>query len=196
MAIELQTYRFGFGKEFTDQLYEFSKIHQFDGRLDFKEAWSSWKEEPDIEALINWEIKRLNNDGYKGDIIDKMFKSARYYYRKKSPIPAEQPERKKYVGFPKTLLAEMDSDIKKQIAAGYRGSDKSNIIEISPSDAFDNYCINHKMTILNEVNNMDRPINNSLVEVVTSRFKKAYKNRFYKIRLQIQGTVGSPVTRG
>lgn len=190
--IELQTYRFSFGKEFSDELYGFSKIHQFDDRKDFKEAWASWIEETEIKSLIHLEMKQLSHDGYIGDILDKMFKSARYYYRKKPLISSEQPERKLYVGFPKDLLAEMDEDIKKQIASGYlNGKNKNKLIEISPSLAFDTYCINHKMTILNELKNEassdKKQFTNSDVEGITNRFKKAYKNRFYKIRVQIQG---------
>ena len=125
----------------------------------------------------------MDSNGYMGDIIDKMFKSARYYYRKKSIVPAEQPDRKDYVGFSKDILAEMDMDIKKQIAAHHSiKSTKNKIIKISPSMAFDNYCMSHKLTIAGELK-QEGKVTREDVDKITSRFKKAYKNRFYKIRV-------------
>ena len=79
---DVNIFRYKFSDEFTGPLYQFSKIHQYDHRKDFKEAWNIWIEEND--DLVNKEAKRLSELDYKGDIIDKMFKSARYYFRKKS----------------------------------------------------------------------------------------------------------------
>ena len=69
-------YRFKFTEEFMEDLYKFSKIHQYDDRKDFKEAWKVWTKEN--ENIINDEMRRLLNLGYEGDVLDKMFKSARY----------------------------------------------------------------------------------------------------------------------
>ena len=74
-------YRFKFTEDFMSELYKFSKIHQFDDRKDFKEAWKIWTEEN--EQIIDSEMCRLLHLGYNGDVLDKMFKSARYYFRKK-----------------------------------------------------------------------------------------------------------------
>jgi hypothetical protein len=68
--------------EFMKELHNFSKIHQYDHRKDFKEAWNTWIEENN--DIVTDEIRRLTEMGYDGDILDKMFKSARYYFRKKS----------------------------------------------------------------------------------------------------------------
>ena len=74
-------YRFKFDDSFVDILNTFSKVHQYDSRTDFKEAWKLWLEENN--DAVETESRRLINSGYEGDIIDKMFKSARYYFRKK-----------------------------------------------------------------------------------------------------------------
>jgi hypothetical protein len=37
-------YRFKFTEEFMEYLHNFSKIHQYDERKDFKEAWNIWIE--------------------------------------------------------------------------------------------------------------------------------------------------------
>ncbi len=75
-------YRYKFTEEFTEYLYNFSKIHQYDDRKDFKEAWIKWTEEH--HDIVNMENRRLTNLGYDGNVLDKMFKSARYYFRNKS----------------------------------------------------------------------------------------------------------------
>jgi hypothetical protein len=80
----IKTYRFEFSKDFIDELSRFSKVHQFDERRTYKEAWQKWKSNPEISDVISGEIRRLNENGYKGNIEDKMFKSGRYYFRKKS----------------------------------------------------------------------------------------------------------------
>ena len=80
--INIQIYRYKFTADFMNELYIFSKVHQYDHRKVFKEAWEVWIEEND--NIVTSEVKRLTELGYDGNIIEKMFKSARYYFRKKS----------------------------------------------------------------------------------------------------------------
>jgi hypothetical protein len=82
--INAPIFRFKFTEAFMEDLYKFSKIHQYDHRKDFKEAWTIWIEENN--DIIDEEVERLLALGYDGDILDKMFKSARYYFRKKRRI--------------------------------------------------------------------------------------------------------------
>ena len=74
-------YRFKFTPEFTQLLFEFSKLHQFDDRHTFREAWEVWLEDNNDEVCK--ETRYLSNLGYEGDVLDKMYKSSRYYFRKK-----------------------------------------------------------------------------------------------------------------
>ena len=74
-------YRYKFDELFLEDLISFSKIHQFDDRKTFKEEWKLWCESN--EEFINREENRLISLGYKGDCKDKMFKSARYYFKNK-----------------------------------------------------------------------------------------------------------------
>ena len=55
--------------------------HQFDNRKDFKEAWKLWLENHEKE--VNNEKSRIEEMNYKGNIEKKLFKSVRYYYKKK-----------------------------------------------------------------------------------------------------------------
>ena len=102
-------YRYKFTQEIMDELHNFSKIHQYDDRHQFKEAWQLWTVE--FDETIRVEIQRLSHNGYGGDILDKMFKSARYYFRKKSSVKPEVKERREYVSFQKDILILMDQNL-------------------------------------------------------------------------------------
>ena len=106
-------YRYKFTEYFMSELSIFSKLHQYDERKDFKEAWRIWLE--DNRDIVDEEIKRLHHAGFTGDIEDKMFKSARYYFRKKSTEKKEPAKRRIYVGSQKDLLEAMDDHIKSNI---------------------------------------------------------------------------------
>jgi hypothetical protein len=80
--INIQIYRYKFTDKFMNELYIFAKVHQYDHRKVFKEAWEVWLEENN--TIVASEEKRIIELGYSGNIIEKMFKSARYYFRKKS----------------------------------------------------------------------------------------------------------------
>jgi len=198
-------FRFTFGPEFIDKLSRFAKVHQYDDRKTFKEAWVTWIKDDDISCLINDEFKHLRNVGFKGDIMDKMYKSARYYYRKKSDAPKEPRERKEYVGFSKDILIEMDANIEAQTAKQSTAiAPQSTAIasqstslapqstslapqspspqSLSPANAFANYCINYRHTIVSELTRENPEMSSwtrDEIEDMTNRFKKAYKNRFY-----------------
>ena len=124
----INIYRYKFTEDFTTELFKFSKIHQYDHRKDFKEAWNVWFEENN--EIVNDEIRRLTNLGYDGDVQDKMFKSARYYFRKKSTEKKTPQKRRTYIGAQKDLLDSMD----KHIEANIRNE------EYKPADAFESYC--------------------------------------------------------
>ena len=166
--IKSKIYRYKFTDEFTSVLYTFSKIHQYDGRKDFKEAWDLWIEEN--AELVESEITRLTSIGYEGDILDKMFKSARYYFRKKSTEKKEPIKRRDYVGINNTLLHEMDEHI------------QSNIInnDFKPSDAFAQFCRENQELLLEEVTNLCKIGLTDHIEI-KNKIKKTYKNRYFNI---------------
>jgi hypothetical protein len=156
-------YRFKFDDSFIDSLNRFSKVHQYDSRSDFKEAWKEWLDEHN--EIIDSESTRLTNLGYSGDIIDKMFKSARYYFRKK---PAEKKEPKKrhaYISIQKELLDVMDDHILKNS-------------HLKPADGFIDFCMNNVESLKTEVINL---IQEGITESgqIKSKMKKTYKNRYF-----------------
>ena len=167
-SIAINIFRFKFTDDFTRELYKFSKIHQYDHRKDFKEAWNVWIEEN--KDLVEEESSRLTDLGYEGDILDKMFKSARYYFRKKSTEKKVPKDRRVYVGVQKDLLECMDEHIMRNI------NDK----EYKPSTGFLEFCRQNVDTLKEEVNNLcNSGITNTLE--IKEKIKKTYKNRYFMI---------------
>ena len=162
----INIYRFKFTDEFTGELYKFSKIHQYDHRKDFKEAWNTWLEEQ--EGLVSEEVRRLVNLGYNGNILDKMFKSARYYFRNKNTQKKEPAQRKVYKSVQKELLDAMDEHIKNNIS----------VPDYKPSEGFDNFCKENFEVIKNEVNNLCKNGFTDATEI-KNKVKKTYKNRYF-----------------
>ena len=57
--INAPIFRFKFTEAFMEDLYKFSKIHQYDHRKDFKEAWTKWIEENDDIVPVIMENQAL-----------------------------------------------------------------------------------------------------------------------------------------
>ena len=162
----INIFRYKFTDDFTCELFKFSKIHQYDHRKDFKEAWKTWLQEND--EIADEEIRRLKNLGYQGNIEDKMFKSARYYFRKKSTEKKEPAKRRDYMGVNKLLLCAMDQHIQTRI-------DSENY---KPSDGFDEFCHQNKDLLKEEVNTLCKNGFSDSNEI-KNKIKKTYKNRYF-----------------
>jgi hypothetical protein len=162
-------FRYKFTDDFTNELFKFSKIHQYDHRKDFKEAWTIWTEEND--DIVSDEIRRLSNLGYEGDILDKMFKSARYYFRKKSTEKKAPSQRRDYVGVQRDLLDAIDDHITSSINVDD---------DFKPSDGFDDFCKNNISVLKEEVNFLCKNGMKDSNEI-KQKIKKTYKNRYFLI---------------
>ena len=164
---EKDIYRYKFTQDFMTELHNFSKIHQYDDRLQFKEAWTIWTEEYD--ALIQEETDKLNETKYEGDILDKMFKSARYYFRKKGTSVVEAKKRRPYVSLQKEFLVLMDAHIAKY--------------NLKPSEGFDDFCNSHVDNLKEEITYLfGHDITDT--KTIKDKFKKTYKNRYFsKIKM-------------
>ena len=161
-------YRYKFTDDFTKELYTFSKVHQYDHRKDFKEAWDIWIE--DNDNLVDDEVRRLTNLGYDGDIIDKMFKSALYYFRKKNNEKNEPQKRRVYIGVQKDLLDSMDEHIISNI----------NNKDYKPSEGFSLFCKEKIELLKEEVNNLCKAGFTDHIEI-KDKIKKTYKNRYFML---------------
>lgn len=188
-AVTFKIYRYKFTDKFMEEMEEFSKIHQFDDRKNFKEAWEKWTAEPEIQLQIQSEIDLLQSNGYEGNIMKKMFHSARFYFRKKGllPPPPEYPvkpakdnpndDTKKRDRFTKEFLKGMDRHITEILQENLH----KTTYAISPAAAYDNFYEKNEIKICEEF--LDKSLNGLL--------KKTYKNRFYNIKVSAFQT-GSP----
>lgn len=111
-SMAFKVFRFTFSEETTSALYEFNRIHQFNDKHAYKEAWKTWQE--DHHELMDKETKRLTQLGFEGDVVAKMYHSSRYYIRKQFTKEKSEKKttRKTRTSIPKPLLREMDEHIK------------------------------------------------------------------------------------
>ncbi len=159
-------FRYKFSHDFTGELFKFSKIHQYDHRSDFKEAWKVWLD--DNADVVTTESRRMTNSGYGGDVMDKMFKSARYYYRKKSTETKKPVERRKYTCVQKSVLDAIDEHIKNT--------------DYKPSTGFDAFCDLNRKLVEDEIIRLNEGEDNlDTLDDVRKKIKKTYKNRYFLI---------------
>lgn len=161
-------YRFKFTEDFMEELYNFSKIHQYDERKDFKEAWKVWAEEN--EYIIEEETTRLTTLGYDGDVMDKMFKSARYYFRKKSTEKKEPKQRRQYISVTRELLDAMDRHIEENIFNQ----------DYQPKTGFVSFCKANETILKESISKIfEQGVKES--EIIEDKIKKTYKNRYFML---------------
>ena len=161
----INIFRYKFTEDFTEEMYKFSKVREYDNRKDYKESWLKWVD--DNETLVGSEVRRLTNLNYEGDILDKMFKSSRYYFRKKSTVKKEPLKRCEYTSVKKEILQTMDSHIIINI----------NDDNYKPSSGFEDFCNKNVDFIKQEVENMSQ--NGQSVNEIKKKMKKTYKNRHF-----------------
>lgn len=167
-ALPSTIFRFKFTENFMEELSNFSKIHQYDHRKDFKEAWVKWTDEN--ADLVAKEVERLVALGYPNeeDIVDdKMFKSARYYFRKKSTVKAEPKQRRQYIGIDHEILETMDRHIVNNI---YNDDYK-------PKTAFVMFCKENEDVLKESIIKMSI----SDAKLIQDKIKKTYKNRYFML---------------
>jgi hypothetical protein len=162
----LNIYRFKFTEDFMECLYIFSKTHQYDDRVQFKEEWANWL--TDNSDIVESETSRLIQLGYTGNILDKMFKSARYYFRKKNPNKPEPKERRPYMSVSHTLINAMDCHIQTHMF-----SPKYN-----PQLGFVEFCKTHISILQEAVLNIRSQGIKDTIEI-EHKIKKTYKNRYF-----------------
>ena len=168
LSLPSTIFRFKFTEEFMEELHNFSKIHQYDHRKDFKDAWVKWTEEN--QDIIAKEVDRLVAMGYPNEddiVYDKMFKSARYYFRKKSAVKPEPKQRRQYIGVDHELLENMDIHIRTNI---YNDDYK-------PKTAFIMFCKEYDTILRQTIEQMSI----SDAKMIQEKIKKTYKNRYFML---------------
>ena len=161
-------FRYKFTEEFIERLSYFAKLHQHDDRHSFKDAWKIWIDEN--EDIITMEMNRLNNNQYSGDIIDKMYKSARYYYRTKNPIKKQPKMRRPYIGVNESLLSQMDGHIISHI----------HLPDYQPKRGFLHFCEENTDLLRENIQTICAK-GITEVELIQNKIKKTYKNRYFML---------------
>ncbi len=204
-TVLLKTHRYEFSEYAMIQLNYFTQVHKYDERKAFKEAWEKWITTDDIAQMIESETQKLLNEGFNGDVEDKMFKAVRYYFRKKpseQTAEKEQTPRKKYVGFTGKILTAIDSHIISKIKENlqeqnqtttenhdknhYKKPDKKHFkSNVAPDKAFNDFYSTNTEIIQEETEllQQDETMNDEAIEL---KIKKTYKNRYQTIRKKLQ----------
>jgi hypothetical protein len=203
----IQTLRFDYKYEISELLNNFAKEHQNDDRKKFKTEWNEWVKKEDINEKISKEIKRLENLGLEDDILDRMFKSVKYYYCKKlqnrlKPSSKPKSQTKLYTTLSQVILKKMDEHI--YIYIKKETENKTNKEEthkniISPAKAYEDFCNKNRDSLLEEIKEYRKKvlveqkvqkIVNKDIEIIDDRLnpdilsekiKKTYKNRLYLV---------------
>ena len=173
----IQTFRHDFGEKFMEELKQFAIIHKYDDRKVFKQAWIDWTEQKSVQ--IAQEVEQLKNSGYKGDVLDKMFKSARYYFRKKVENVEETP-RKKYISLSPLFLEQIDIYISERLNGS--SSVGSSSVGSSPANLYCDFCQNKKELIFEQI----QELIDLTSEEICIKLKKTFKNRFYVLKATVQ----------
>ena len=179
--------RFEFSDALVEHVAAFAKLHKYDDRKTYKEAWTAWLANDEIAALLKADVKRLTDLGYKGDIVDKLFKSGRYYFRQKTggfpnlslhadpkqvgvrDVPIALVAPRKYVLLNRDLLNVMDTHIE----CGLRRA------EYTPAGGFAEFCKLNVDSYRDEVARLSELMTTG--EAVHDKLKKTYKNRYFMI---------------
>lgn len=166
LSKKVSIYRYQFTEEINNAIMDFAKIHMYDDRHDYKEAWKHWWESN--QNILDKEIQRLESLGYDGDIQDKMYKAGRYYFRKKDANKVKAKKRQKYIVMDKEVIKSMDDHILKNMKLNY----------FTPADGYVDYCKNNISIINDEIVRLSRE-NTLDAKDFIRKFKKTYKNRYF-----------------
>ena len=160
-------YRFKFSSEIVEMLDAFSKLHKYTPQKEYKEKWDVMLFENKKE--IDKECERLLDLNYQGNIKEKMYKSARYYFRKKNEEKKEPAKRREYKSVDREIIDSMDIHICRNI-------DTENY---SPANGFDDFSKLYLELINIEIKNFKETTDYSLEEI-KQKIKKTYKNRYFQ----------------
>jgi hypothetical protein len=204
---QFQCHRLDFSANCTEELEEFSRIHRYDDRKTFKEAWTIWIQQKDTQNMIDEEYSFAQNTQVldehlsKKTLLDKMFKSVRYYHRKKwihdttetveldgsnqvsNEVIYSKKAAQKLKGFSKEFLAMIDKSIQEQIQH-HTKKQNNHVITITQKELFDGFCETCKKEIFQECINQKQINGPETLDTIFPRLKKTVKNRYYNLRQQ------------
>lgn len=181
--MKYQQYRFDFTSLFATRLAQFAAEHVNKDRKTFQKEWSNWCEIPEIHEQIAQESLLMEKNGFQGDVLDKMYKSARYYHRKNKPKIKEFIHKEHTNRFTREFLECMDDQIEEYIRKQSNGVLDSNArIPLSQSMGYEQFCKTHQDEIYAELLKIKENRGRLDAATIGEKLKKAYKTRFYTKR--------------
>ena len=171
-------FRYKLSDDIMLDINQFAKIHQLSDRHSYKEAWNRWL--ANHQDSVEREVSRLKQMGYDGDVIDKMFKAGRYYFREKNDDPkpatttASPPEKNKrdYIVMSPVMIQAMDAHLKRII----------NEPNFKPALAYDQFCEQHIELLRKEIGRLAVEYTTITGKKMADKFKKTYKNRYFSLK--------------
>jgi hypothetical protein len=165
----VKTFRFKFSEDIMSEISEFARIHRYDSKDDFKEAWSKWT--GDNSRLISAEQERLAAMGFDGDVNKKMYVSARYYFKNKTDVEEAPKKRRKYVTIDKTFIKLIDQYINTAIQNGDESIYK-------PANCFQDFIEENEVQTAVLVRKLASDDNLENADII-AKIKKTFKNRYF-----------------
>jgi hypothetical protein len=187
-----KVFRFNLDENIMTLITQFAKIHRYDDRHTYKEHWTEWVKD-NIES-IEREMNRLTQLGYTGDVLDKMFKAGRYYFREKAAAAttaaattaaattaaattaaattaaaATEVVRRHYIVMQQEIIQLMDNHLKTII----------KLQDFKPATAYVHFCENNLDSLRTEVIRLKQQNVNFTAETLSTKIKKTYKNRYF-----------------
>jgi hypothetical protein len=177
-----KTYRYKFSEHINNLLLDFGQQHKFDSKNDFKENWDIWTSE--YHEDINNEDERLKELGYTGNIINKMYKSVRYYYCKKhTTTNGKQNKRRKYISKNPDFIEFIDNFIKRQFVYENSTSEENNdgyaIYDLKPSKGWEMFNEMFKEEIKQEIERILQENSSISESSALQKIKKTFNNRYF-----------------
>lgn len=187
--MEYKKFRYDFSDDVTKMLGEFANNNREKSRKEFTQIWEEYIAEEKTSKIIKDEIEMMRYHGFCGDVMDKMYKSVRYYHRKRDiktlNVDQDINKNKHENRFSREFLKMMDKYILEQMTdhENIKHSDETGrqINTLSQSESYQTFCEKNKEKILEEFIKI-RKQTGRLTEMVVDKIKKTYKNRFYNCR--------------
>ena len=180
MSQSNKIFRYKLSDSILAYITDFARIHQYDDRHAYKAAWSVWLNE--YAEITEREVARLAALNYKGDVLDKMFKAGRYYFREKVITTNEKnlneeeeshdikKNTRTYIVMEKDVIQAMDLQLTTII----------NKPNFKPANGFKLFCAQHTDMLRREISRLtdEEEVD---AEILANKIKKTYKNRYFTL---------------
>ena len=167
-----QIYRFKLNPDIVEMINDFSKLHERADKKTYKEKWNKWLD--DNTEIIDREKTRLKKIGFNKNVEDKMYRSGRYYFRKKSSDDEKPVKvRRKYISCDIAFIELIDNHINISL--------DTLKIDFKPSKEYVVFEEKYKNEITTEIERIIESTDNLAITKadILNKIKKTYKNRYY-----------------